>query len=125
MVAAYNLPTLTSGDESLVPAVHLARLPAVLMELIGILSKVLSGEVLARIYLGEIRLWNDSAIAALNPDLAAAGKLPSQPILLSSYPDRSLEVTQALISSHFIIPVSTYMHVAYQHTIGNHRSSDS
>lgn len=37
---------------------------------------VLSGEVLAKIYLGEIKQWNDPAISALNPSL----KLPEQNI---------------------------------------------
>jgi phosphate transport system substrate-binding protein len=36
----------------------------------------LDGPTLARIYLGEIRKWNDAAIAALNPEL----KLPAQAI---------------------------------------------
>ncbi len=38
---------------------------------------VLDGETLARIYLGDVKVWNDPAIAKLNPDL----KLPGQAIL--------------------------------------------
>ncbi len=38
---------------------------------------VLDGETLARIYMGEIKSWNDAAIQKLNPDL----KLPAQPII--------------------------------------------
>src|SRR5690348_1267526 len=36
----------------------------------------LDGEIIARIYLGEIKKWNDAALAKLNPDL----KLPDQAI---------------------------------------------
>jgi hypothetical protein len=43
---------------------------------------------------GDIRFWNDSAIAALNSELALASKLPSEKILLSAYWDQALEVTQ-------------------------------
>ncbi len=49
---------------------------------------------LARIWRGDITLWNDSAIAALNSELALASKLPSEKILLSAYWDQALEVTQ-------------------------------
>jgi phosphate transport system substrate-binding protein len=37
----------------------------------------LTGEVLADIYLGKVKRWDDPVIAALNPDL----KLPNIPIL--------------------------------------------
>jgi hypothetical protein len=43
---------------------------------------------------GDIRFWNDSAIAALNSELALASKLPSEKIRLSAYWDQALEVTQ-------------------------------
>lgn len=39
---------------------------------------VLSGDVIAKIYLGEIKNWNDAAIKALNPK----SKLPDQPIVV-------------------------------------------
>ena len=57
VVPCVNLPTLGDGDEL-----------------------VLSRATLAAIYLGHVRWWNDSAIAATNPLLAAAGKLPPAPI---------------------------------------------
>jgi hypothetical protein len=57
-------------------------------------AQVLDGETLARIYLGEIRYWNDSAIAALNTGLNADGKLPGELIRLGAYSDGTLEVTQ-------------------------------
>jgi hypothetical protein len=57
-------------------------------------AQVLDGETLARIYLGEIRFWNDSAIAALNPVLSSGDKLPAELIRLSAYWDSNLEVTQ-------------------------------
>src|SRR5262249_249279 len=45
----------------------------------------LSGDVLARAYLGAIRNWNDPAIAALNPGLT----LPDQPITVVNRADGS------------------------------------
>jgi hypothetical protein len=57
-------------------------------------AQVLDGVTLARIYLGEIRYWNDSAIAALNAGLDADGKLPGELIRLGAYSDGTLEVTQ-------------------------------
>jgi phosphate transport system substrate-binding protein len=45
----------------------------------------LSGAVLADLFLGNIRKWNDPAIQALNPDL----KLPSQPVYVVHRSDGS------------------------------------
>lgn len=45
----------------------------------------LSGDVLAKIFLGEIKTWNDPAVAALNPDL----NLPSNPIIVVHRSDGS------------------------------------
>ncbi len=45
----------------------------------------LTGPVLADIYLGTIKKWNDPAIAALNP----GGKLPDQPIYVVHRSDGS------------------------------------
>ena len=45
----------------------------------------LTGEVLAQIYLGKIRTWNDSAITALNPGLP----LPNEPITVVARSDGS------------------------------------
>lgn len=47
----------------------------------------LTGEVLAKIYLGEIEYWDDPAIMSLNP--ALAGKLPHQPIVAVHRSDSS------------------------------------
>jgi len=57
-------PTVISG---VVPVVNLAKLNAPLK---------LTGEVLARIFMGEITQWNASEIVAINPGLS----LPGQPI---------------------------------------------
>jgi phosphate transport system substrate-binding protein len=54
---------------SIVPVVHLPGIKPGAM--------VLSGPVLSRIYLGEIKKWNDPAIKALNPNIA----LPNMAIL--------------------------------------------
>ena len=100
MVAGYNLPTLDAGDSVVRPrstaqqhcltsGVH-GLMPFYLI----VWCQVLDGETLARIYLGEIRYWNDSAIAALNTGLNADGKLPGELIRLGAYPDGTLEVTQ-------------------------------
>ena len=60
VVATYNLPALTQPIK-------------------------LSGQVLADIFLGRIRRWNDARIAALNPD----AKLPAQDILVIRRSDGS------------------------------------
>jgi phosphate transport system substrate-binding protein len=60
VVATYNLPTLTQPLE-------------------------LTGPVLADIFLGRIRRWNDARIAALNPD----ARLPTQDILVIRRSDGS------------------------------------
>ena len=54
---------------SIVPVVHLPG--------IGVGQMVLNGEVLSKIYLGQITKWNDPAIKALNPRL----NLPATAIL--------------------------------------------
>src|SRR5262249_21965046 len=59
----------------------------------------LSGDVLARIYLGTIKSWNDPAIAALNPDI----QLTDQPITVVNRADGSgstLTWTQYLSASN-------------------------
>jgi phosphate transport system substrate-binding protein len=45
----------------------------------------LTGEVVAEIFLGTIRRWNDSRLQALNPDIA----LPDQPIVVAHRSDGS------------------------------------
>ena len=47
---------------------------AIIYNLAGVKDLKLSGEVLADIYLRKITKWNDAAIAALNPGVAAAGQ---------------------------------------------------
>ena len=60
-----QFPTLTAG---VVPVVNIDGVkPGEL---------VLDGATLARIFLGEIKAWNDPAVRKLNPSL----KLPSRPI---------------------------------------------
>ena len=59
------------------PTVLGAIVPIVNIDGIAPGRLVLDGPVIARIYLGEIKNWNDPAIVKLNPDL----KLPSRPIL--------------------------------------------
>ena len=61
MVLTYNLPGLSDTE------------------------LVLSGDVIADIYLGRIRLWDDERIAALNPDVA----LPTLPIRVAHRSDSS------------------------------------
>jgi phosphate transport system substrate-binding protein len=46
---------------------------------------VLDGPTLAKIFLGDVKAWNDPAIAKLNPSV----KLPSQPILVVHRSDGS------------------------------------
>lgn len=47
----------------------------------------LTGEVIAKVYLGEIEYWNDPEIIALNPALVSA--LPQQPIIVTHRSDSS------------------------------------
>ena len=61
----YQFPTVMGG---VVPVVNVPG--------VGAGQLKLSGVVLASIYLGDIKTWNDPAIAKLNPDL----KLPASPI---------------------------------------------
>lgn len=63
----YQFPMISGG---IVPVVHLT----------GVANNtlVLSGPVLAKIYLGQIKNWNDPQIKALNPKY----NLPNAPILL-------------------------------------------
>ncbi len=60
---AFNLP-ITLGD--VVPTFNLP----------GVDELVFDGQLLAEIFLGNVTLWNDPAIAALNPDV----RLPPLPI---------------------------------------------
>jgi phosphate transport system substrate-binding protein len=60
---------------------------------------VLSGAVLAKIYLGKIRNWSDAEIAALNPTL----KLPSQKITLIHRADGS---GTTFLFTHYLTQIS-------------------
>lgn len=69
-----QFPTVTGGD---VPVVHLEGIkPGEL---------VLDGQTLAKIFLGEIKTWDDPAIQKLNPKV----KLPSQAIVVVHRSDGS------------------------------------
>ena len=64
----YNLGQFPSVSGGIVPVVNIPGVAAGAMRL--------NGPVLADIYLNKIKIWNDPAIAALNPEL----KLPALPI---------------------------------------------
>lgn len=59
-------PQIIGGD---VPSINVSGVPAGKLKL--------TGEVLANIFLGQIKTWNDPAIANLNPGIT----LPSEPIV--------------------------------------------
>lgn len=69
LVAGFNLPGVSDGE------------------------LVLTGEILALIYAGQITMWNHSAITALNPGLHQAGLLPGEPILLGAWSDENIDLT--------------------------------
>jgi ABC-type phosphate transport system substrate-binding protein len=57
-------------------------------------------ETISRVWTGAITMWNDSAIQALNP--AVAARLPAEPITLGYGPDHRLaimSVAKAALSS--------------------------
>ncbi|MBN9588046.1 MAG: phosphate ABC transporter substrate-binding protein PstS [Alphaproteobacteria bacterium 64-11] len=68
-IAKNNLVQFPQVVISIVPVVHLPGISAGQM--------VLNGQVLSKIYLGEIKKWNDPAIRKLNPKV----KLPDMAIL--------------------------------------------
>lgn len=67
------------------PMVMGAIVPVVNIPNVGAGDVKLTGEVLADIYLGKIKNWNDKAIADINPDL----NLPNQPIYVVHRSDGS------------------------------------
>ena len=78
--AATDMP-LSAGDLESAALVQFPMLTAGVVPVVNIDGVkpgdlVLDGATLARIFLGEVRAWNDSAIRKLNPD----AKLPSQAI---------------------------------------------
>ncbi len=40
-------------------------------------------ETLTRVWIGEVKMWNDPRIVNLNPELASNNKLPAAPIKIS------------------------------------------
>lgn len=76
---------LQSGDLVQFPAVIGGVVPVVNMAGVRPGALRLTGEVLAKIYLGEIRKWNDRAIAELNPGL----RLPAARITVVHRDDAS------------------------------------
>ncbi len=72
---------------------HLVQFPTVMGGIVVVLNiegiksaeLILDGPTIARIFLGEIRSWNDAAIRKLNPNL----KLPAQPITVVHRSDGS------------------------------------
>jgi phosphate transport system substrate-binding protein len=96
----YQFPTVIGG---IVPAVNIPGINSAQLKL--------NGPVLADIYLGKIRAWNDPAIARLNPGL----KLPAMPITTVHRSDGS--GTNFLFTS-YLSGVSP----AFAHTVG---ASDS
>jgi len=76
-IAKNNLVQFPQVVISIVPVVHLPGISAGQM--------VLNGDVLSKIYLGQIKKWNDPAIKALNPKV----NLPNMAILTVHRSDRS------------------------------------
>ena len=67
------------------PTVIAPVVPVVNIRGIGVGELKLTGAVLADLFLGKIKLWNDPAIQQLNPDL----KLPRQPVFIVHRSDDS------------------------------------
>ena len=76
-LAAANLGQFPSAIGGVVPVVNLEGMAPGQLRL--------SGELLADIYLGKVTMWNDAAIAALNPELS----LPAEKITLVHRSDGS------------------------------------
>jgi phosphate transport system substrate-binding protein len=71
-------PQLLHEQLSQFPLVIGAIVPIVNLDSIGPAQLRLTGQVIADIYLGKIKTWNDPALMELNPGLA----LPKQPIVV-------------------------------------------
>lgn len=81
------------------PAVIGGVVPVVNVEGVAAGALKLTGELLADIYLGNIKKWNDPKLAALNPDL----KLPDAPITTVFRADGS---GTSFIFTHYLSAVS-------------------
>jgi phosphate transport system substrate-binding protein len=102
--AASDLP-LQSADlerDGLVqfPAVMGGAIPIVNIEGVKAGDLALDGAVLAKIFLGEIKSWNDPAIQRLNPYV----RLPAQPIVAVHRSDAS---ATTYVLTHYLSKVST------------------
>jgi hypothetical protein len=100
LLLAYNVEAISSPDDpNLVrplPA-GLARQwqlnePNTVASVCCGVVQVLDRQTIGRIWTGSIRLWNDSAIQALNP--AVAAKLPPVPITLGYGPEHQLAIIE-------------------------------
>lgn len=97
-----QFPTLLDG---VVPVVHVPGIPHGRLRL--------TGPVLADIFLGKVRRWNDPALAALNPNLA----LPDLPIAVVHRIKRS---GTTWIFTHYLSQVSR----PWRKRLGNHARID-
>ncbi len=82
------------------PAVMGGAIPIVNIEGVKAGDIALDGAILAKIFLGEIKAWNDPAIQRLNPYV----RLPAQPIVAVHRSDAS---TTTYVLTHFLSKVST------------------
>jgi hypothetical protein len=73
------------GDFVQLPTVATALVPVANLPGIDPLTAplVLTGDVLARVFSGNITFWDDAAIVAVNAGLAADGRLPHVPITVA------------------------------------------
>ncbi|KFA98023.1 phosphate ABC transporter substrate-binding protein PstS [Vibrio sp. ER1A] len=83
--APLTIEELNKEDMIQFPMVMGAIVPVINLPGIKAGQLKLTGEVLADIYLGNIKNWNDKAITGLNPDIA----LPNQPIYVVHRSDGS------------------------------------
>jgi phosphate transport system substrate-binding protein len=82
------------------PAVMGGAVPIVNIEGVKAGDIALDGAILAKIFLGEIKSWNDPAIQRLNPYL----RLPAQPIVAVHRSDAS---ATTYVLTHYLSKVST------------------
>ena len=82
------------------PAVMGGTIPIVNIEGVKAGDLALDGAVLAKIFLGEIKSWNDPAIQRLNPYV----RLPAQPIVAVHRSDAS---ATTYVLTHYLSKVST------------------
>jgi ABC-type phosphate transport system substrate-binding protein len=103
------------ADEGLIelPAVLIAIVP--IYNLPGVRQDLrLSGEVLASIFLGELKTWNASPIAKLNPDIT----LPNIPIQVVNRPPARARITFSLTFSPRRVPSFALKSVSPHRPVG-------